>query len=138
VCSVHHAFVTFQQLSGNVDRLDIDKLAQAFEKSGHSGVSKEQLASEFPGSLSLSFENFFSIYNKVHHEQPVDAFLQEWSKEIQVKKTPVLAPAEEKKAVEKPVLEAKAIETTEKPINAWHDFLAGTVAGVILTLVRFV
>eukprot|EP00475_Leptophrys_vorax_P026188 TRINITY_DN3679_c0_g1_i4.p1 TRINITY_DN3679_c0_g1~~TRINITY_DN3679_c0_g1_i4.p1 ORF type:complete len:281 (-),score=79.48 TRINITY_DN3679_c0_g1_i4:809-1651(-) len=134
---VHHAFVTYAKLAGP-QGIDIDNLLQSFEKSGNQ-VSKEVLLSTaFADKKSLSFEEFFNIYIKVHHEQPpADLFLKEWRHAL-ITKPPVLPPPPEQKKEQHTDAEAVVVAAAEhkpKEISAIHDFLAGTVAGVILTLV---
>ncbi len=73
----------------------------------------------FRNKEELSFEEFFDIYVHIHQEQPLEMFLGEW------------------KATSKP----KSVEIVEgskpKPkISPMHDFIAGTFAGIILTLVN--
>jgi hypothetical protein len=74
----------------------------------------------FQDKSVLNFEEFFDIYVHIHQEQPLEMFLKEWKDSS---KTNVVEVVEGVK---------------QKPkITAMHDFIAGTFAGIILTLVKF-
>jgi hypothetical protein len=72
----------------------------------------------FRDKQEMDFEEFFDIYVHIHQEQPLELFLSEWKESSRTKS-------------------AEVVEFVKpKPkISPLHDFIAGTFAGIILTLV---